>query len=411
MILNITIDNFKGIKNPVSLSCIASNKIKRSSNVYTVLDKKNKALKNIAIVGANGAGKTSILDAVETVQDFLLFPYRKTFKKDESYKEYINSLSTEELKNFLLSFDTIELGKQHNTRSNKFTNITIDVFIPKRKKCISGFYTYQLIYDQYYKKYGVKKEVLMYRKTFDSKRIKLLLDENDIIESEAAVSVIYKNNSSFVKNENIEYIESFVNEILYHTNFSRRLNEITLIETAEKNLEIFTSLCNVADAKIKKVTIDYSADENEKILKFWNSENTYLLLEELSNGTRKTLAIGCDIINSLNDNDTLLLDEMDNGMHFALSRFLIELNNTYENNYSQIIFTTHSPLLAFYLDNDQVYYIETKNNKISLNNIAGAINSNVISKDQNLLKAFMDGLIISNPSNDKLFDFFNLLKK
>ena len=408
MILNVTVENYKGIKNKVNLSSIASNKIKRLSNVYSNLDTKNKALKSIAIIGANASGKSSFLDAIETIQDFLWFPFRKNITKEESYHDYIKSLSAEELKDFLIKFDTIELGIQHNTRKNDDTNLCIELYVPQRENNISGIYTYKLIYDKYYQKYGVKKESLSFRKTYDSKREKLLLNENYIMESEASVSTIYKNNSSFKKNENINYIESFVNEMLYHTTFSKRLNELSLIELAESNRELFNQLCNIADNKIKKVTIDY--DDNSKILKFWNSDNSFLYLDELSNGTIKILALGCDIIDSLKENNTLLFDEIDNGMHFSLSRFLIELNNTYGSNFSQIIFSTHSPLLASYLDNDQVYYIENINGSTTLNNIAYAIKTNIISKDQNFTKAYIEGLIINNPDINKLLDFKNFLK-
>lgn len=409
MILNVTVENYKGIKNKVNLSSIASNKIKRASNVFSNLDSKNKALKSIAIIGANAAGKSSFLDAIETIQDFLWFPFRKNITKEDSYRDYIKSLSSDELKDFLVRFDTIELGIQHNTRKNDDTSICIDIYVPKRENNISGFYTYQLIYDKHYQKFGVKNEVLSFRKSYDSKRVKLLLNEKSIIESEASVTTIYKNNSSFVKNENINYIESFVNEMLYHTIFSKRLNEYSLINLAESDINLFNKLCNIADDKIKNVTIDYS--DNSKVLKFWNSDNSFLYLDGLSDGTIKILGLGCDIINSLEKNDTLLFDEIDNGLHFSLSRFLIELNNTYDDNFSQIIFTTHSPLLATYLDTDQVYYIENINGLTVLNNIAYAIKTNVISKDRNFTKAYVDGLIINNPNIDKLFDFKKLLKK
>ena len=409
MILSVTVENFKGIKNEVRLSAIASNKIKRSSNVCSNLDDKNKALKSIAIIGANAAGKSSFLDAIETVQDFLWFPFRRNITKEDSYRNYIDSLSPEDLRDFLIRFDTPELGNQHNTKKNSYTNIIIEIYVPQRENNISGFYTYQLIYDQYYQKCGVKKEVLSFRKSYDSKRLKLLLNENDIIESEAAVSVVYKNNSSFVKNENINYIESFVDEMLFYTTFSKRLSESSLIDFAEENIKLFCKLCSIADNKIKKVTIDYD-DNNSKILKFWNSTKSYLYLNDLSDGTVKILGLGCDIINSLENSETLLFDEIDNGLHFSLSRFLIELNNTFKNNFSQIIFTTHSPVLASYLDNDQVYFIETNSESTSLNSIAYAINNKIISKDQKFLRAYIDGLIINNPNTEELVNFKNMIK-
>ena len=84
-----------------------------------------KILKNICLTGSNTSGKTSILNAIETIQDFLLFPYRKKITDEKNYTDFIKSMSPEELKNFLIKFNTLQLGEQNNLRQDEKTTIRL----------------------------------------------------------------------------------------------------------------------------------------------------------------------------------------------------------------------------------------------------------------------------------------------
>ena len=184
MLLNIKIDNYKGVSNNINISCIASNKIKHSNNDISKISEKTKILKNICIIGSNASGKTSILNAIETVQDFLLFPHRKSISNNKDFDSFIKRMTPEELKKFSIDINTLKLGEQNNLRSKDKSTIVLELFIPKRKNNISGIYTYTLMYKSNYKESGVLLEKLEYKKNFDSKKNEVICLANNIIESE-----------------------------------------------------------------------------------------------------------------------------------------------------------------------------------------------------------------------------------
>ena len=146
MLLNLKIDNYKGIKNLVNISGVSSNKIKHSNNQISKIAENTKILKNIGLIGSNASGKTSVLSAIETLQNFLLFPYRKKNSGEKDYSDYIKKMTPEQLKQFLIDFNTLQLGEQNNLRSNDKTTIEIELYIPKRKNNVPGIYKYTMLY-------------------------------------------------------------------------------------------------------------------------------------------------------------------------------------------------------------------------------------------------------------------------
>lgn len=404
MVLNLKVDNFKGILKPIELSCIASNKTKHEINEVSIISEKNKALKNICIIGSNASGKTSLLDAIKTVQDFLNFPYRKKFTDDKEYKKFINEMSSEELKDFLIKFNKLELGEQNNTRLEDKTSIEIEVFVPNRKKNISGIYLYTLLYKNDYASNGVIMEKLEYRKKYNSSRSKLISLHNNIIESEVSRSVLFKNNRDNVNDENYIYCKSFFDELITYTDILKDGVRARIEKNINNNKNLFVKLCNIADEKIIDVTIDEN-EKNSRIL-FWNSNCSYLTFSQLSEGTRKTIVMGCLIMDALSDNRTMIIDEIELSLHSKLVMFLVELNIAKDcNHFSQLIFTTHSPVLAFTMAGDQLYFINNKDSNYFVSNINNAIKKGIITKDQSVEKAWVTDLLINNPDNKKISDF------
>ena len=410
MLLNIKIDNYKGINNNIDISCIASNKIKHSNNDISKISEKLKILKNICIIGSNASGKTSILNAIETVQDFLLFPHRKSISNNKDFDNFIKRMTPDELKKFLIDINTLKLGEQNNLRSNDKSTIILELFIPKRKNNISGIYTYTLIYKNNYKESGVLLEKLEFKKNYFSKKSEVICLANNIIESEITTTLLYQNNKSKNQEKNIDdrikYYEKFFNEMIKHVSYLDGNEGVDLLESFNKHGNRFVELCNIADDKI----IDVSIDENKKKPKilFWNSKKTALTFSQLSNGTKKILVIGSIILDSLEKNNLLIVDEIELSLHPTLVNFLINLNSSKDfNHFSQLIFTTHSPFVAFSMTNDQLYYISNKNNNYFISSISNAIKNNIITKDKSPEKAWLEDLLIKNPDLNKIEHFLN----
>lgn len=402
MLLSLKIDNYKGVKNEINISTIASNKIKHTNFDVSKIDNNVKLLKNICLIGSNASGKTSILNAIESAQNFLLFPYRRKITNDKDYIDLINSMSPDELKKFMIKFNTLNLGEQNNLRQNDKTTIEIELYVPKRKNNISGIYKYTLLYKNDYSKNGVLMEKLEYKSNIKHKSHILSL-KNNIIESEIGTAILYENNDNLNRSSlnYVQYFKSFFDEMIEYTSCVDGKASINLFDAFNQNRKLFLLLANIADDKIINVTIDENA-ENPKML-FWNSNNSYLSFSQLSNGTKKTIVMGCILIEALKNNSLLLVDEIELSLHPALVDFLINLNKTKDfNHFSQLFFTTHSPFVAFSLSNDQLYYIDNHNNQYKVMSINFAIKNGIITKDKNPQKAWLEDLLIKNPDESKI---------
>ncbi len=93
-----------------------------------------------------------------------------------------------------------------------------------------------------------------------------------------------------------------------------------------------------------------------------HSGNVPLELEYESMGTRKLFAYAGHWINALDNGKILIVDELDNGLHPLVVRFLVELifNPKINIKCTQLIFSTHDTTL---LDNelfrrDQIWFVE-----------------------------------------------------
>lgn len=405
MLLNLKVDNYKGVKNEINISSIASNKIKRSSNETSKICNNIKLLKNICLIGSNASGKTSILNAIETLQDFLMFPYRKKITNEKDYADFIENMSPEELKKFLIKFNTLQLGEQNNLRKNEKTIIEIELYIPKRKNNIPGIYKYTLIYKDDYYKNGVLMEKLEYKKSINTKS-KIISLRNNIIESEIGTAILYENNDN-KSNENsifIDYFKTFFEEMIDYTSCIDKKAGINLHDIVKNNKEQLIALTNIADEKIINISIDENNDKQQIL--FWNSKSTKLTFSQLSSGTKKIIILGSILLESLENNSLVLIDEIELSLHPSLAMFLINLNISKDcNHFSQLIFTTHSPFVAFSLSNDQLYYINNKNDQYSVSNINSAIKNGIITKDKNPQRAWLEDLLIKNPDTNKISNF------
>lgn len=404
MIVSMKINNYKGIEKEAIINMKASNKIKRKINDCSYINDKTKLLKVIGLIGCNGSGKTSTLLAIDTLQTFISFPFRKKMKDDDEFVKYISSMNEEELKKYLLKINTLNLGEQNINKSEEKTEIEIDLYIQKKENNISGFYTYKLVYDKTYKNNGALLEKLTYRPKYEKRNIINLCSNKNIIESEIGTSILYENNNISKKNKYIEYYKTFADEILNNVDCIFYGTTIDIKDMLNNNRKEFIELCNIADDKIINVTINENDDKGN--LMFWNTNNKSLFFSQLSEGTKKIIILGCIIIKALKNNSTLLIDELELSLHPALVDFLIKLvTSKNEKNYTQLIFTTHSPLLAFTLQNDQLYFISNHNDNYFFSNISTAIKNKIITKDQNRQKAWIDDLLIKNPDRKKIESF------
>ena len=146
MFLSILIDNFQGIKNEIEIDCKALPK-KRVSDKILVIDNEVKVNKIIGIIGSNASGKSSIVNAMKYLADFISQD-SEIYKKREEFLRAQNEL-------------------------NRITKIAIELFIPNGEG--KGYYTYSLSYSNK----GIN-EILKWKKKYNEKVVELKLrDEKE----------------------------------------------------------------------------------------------------------------------------------------------------------------------------------------------------------------------------------------
>ncbi len=416
MLINIKIDNLKGIENKINVSFLASNKIKRSPKQLSNLENKKNILKSIGIIGSNGSGKTSFINSIMAIQTFITFPFRKSYNEDNNFIEQIKKFPDEIIKDLLTDLNTLKLPEQNVYRRNDSTEIEVEMFVSPRKDNISGIYTYHLSYDNNYRNNGVKKEWLKYRESYITSKEIVIFETTNNIESELGTSLLYENNvikqisdkHEIEKFKNkMKYYKSFGKEIMEYLSFSFDDDEVDLNALFKNNIERFKDLCKLADEKIINVTLEKDEITNKEKLYFWLDKNHYLNFAQLSRGTKKIILLGNKILDTIDKNRLLIIDELESALHPQLANLLVLLmSENNENNFAQLIFTTHSPWLLFTLHNDQIVYIDNKKD-YSFNTISQAISNNVISKDKNPKNALFEGLLIKNPDFEDIQSFIS----
>ncbi len=80
-------------------------------------------------------------------------------------------------------------------------------------------------------------------------------------------------------------------------------------------------------------------------------------------------ALAAYIYNAIKEGKTLVVDELDNGLHFRLTRAIVGAFNNLANTKGQMIFTAHDLMLIDYkmlLRKDQIYFLERNGNEASV---------------------------------------------
>ena len=133
-------------------------------------------------------------------------------------------------------------------------------------------------------------------------------------------------------------------------------------DAPKKFREILVALQDLTgDEKLTRfsITTDHSLNDGETPISF-------SLEEDESNGTQRFFALAGPILSALSDGDLLVIDEIDCSMHPLLTRKVIELFQSPEENRNgaQLVFTTHdsSVMDQTLLRRDQIWLTEKRAN-------------------------------------------------
>lgn len=413
MLIDFTVENFKSFKEETVFSMETDKKdILEDTNTISIRQNKRnhkkKLLKSAVLFGANASGKSNFISILAAFRYYLFMKGKNKFVNDDfrfsDKRKYtkmeINILINEKIYNYILELDF----------ENKMIVSEIFYIIDERKD------------EPIYKRENNK--ITFYnKKIFSNYETTINFINENLNESDSILTRLSEYRKPKEIEDFIEYLENMMiiwnsrfsvgeigrlfyenkkakeNFIEYLKKFGFLIEDIEIIKEKEDEelLKIIENMKNSFTGKegnsIEMPEIDYRY--NLKFIYKKNKKESYSLnLSEQSTGTQKMIRLFLPIYNVLSNGGILIIDELDESLHYKLIYDIIKMFNSVDINKknAQIIFTTHNLLL---LDlnifrRDQIWFVENKEifkgtELYSLSDING------VRKDSKILRDYLNG--------------------
>lgn len=404
MLLNFTIQNFEVFSNTVELCCEANMHTKKFlSNV--IQHKQGNVLKSLAIYGPNNTGKTCIIEALMAFRDVLLNkPLR--FDSNIFVASPIIKLGAE----FLWEDNRYLYDFSFNTKTKefqyeKFSRVEIDVHGNKRENL-------------YFERNVEKKESNSSDAKFNeiinlSSKNSILInsfDTNDFPLLDEAKRVLrgLAENIVILSMDRLSPLKTI--EILKNPETSEAKKTVALIKAADLDIDDFLYS--------ESVELNIKADDNddERLINAIKTSNK--IMDQLrlisvhkgkylpsikydSNGTKKIVSLASYLVEALDNGKILVIDELDSGLQFKLTRAIISLFNNFINISAQLICTTHDVSLLdtkTLFRKDQIWFTDKDLNQAYLYSLANFTNDKYgVRSDTDIFEKYSKGVFGALP--------------
>jgi len=367
MLLSLKIENFRSIKEALMLNFTTEKRLSEDDLPYNTFNESGiELLHSLVVYGRNAAGKSNVIVAFKAIS--YLIENSDTFKLDKKIKPYEPFLFDNNCKKAPVKFEVEFLGLESKIIYKLILEYNAKEIIREAlyfypEGVISKLYDRnkdKITYGDYYK--GSKKSI-----------------EDDLLKNQLFLSKSSRNKVKYLDEVYLFFTKylyvSTVHDTDYDETIIRSFAKLSVQD--EKLKSNLLKLLKAADTNIQ----DFKIIENEKNFNFpenfpekakqdiltkfkYEIQTIHPLFEngieigkellELDNesfGTKKFLAIGSLILDTLDDGGVIIIDELDKGLHPLLTKLLINLFNSKTNNpkNAQLIIATHDSTL---LDND-----------------------------------------------------------
>ena len=374
MILSIEFNGYKFFSDNSALSFSADARTKKLLSNSTVLNGKN-VLKAVGLYGSNNSGKTNL---------YKLFGYIKLVLDGKDNIE----------------FNIREFGDSSDIRiSIIFNNFTTNGWIRYTFNYNQdrNQYDYESIDQITFYESGKRLEKNVFEKDVNNKVLKVFGDDSyskyiNIISSRVPFlySIELKDNEFSSLYNYYEEIRALFNSIelfsMYNIPIENTLNamknddknKISFIKEFVKNADVSiddfaydeNAMINITTPEINEEALNRItkiSDSLKFVTTYGNVKVPSFLFD--STGTKKIEAIASYIYDALKKGKTLVIDEIDNGLHYKLTRSIVSVFNNMANTRGQLFFITHDLLLIDcnkLMRKDQIYFLNRNKNKAEL---------------------------------------------
>jgi uncharacterized protein len=382
MLLEFTVENYRSIKEPVTLSAVAQKAPKRKSSAKTKRGVKSDAeicpgypvegwdmnlLPVMAIFGANASGKSNVLHAL----DYLFRLIKgKGYERGQSHF-------------FKTSHPPFGLDEASRLAPTKFDlKITQDGYIYHYHLAMLGPKVYQEALDYspsttkrprqlFLREWSVQDSTYNWKNgdAFSGPHLQL---ENSLFEDELFINLISRLNIA-VTAPLIRSLETYAGgsilapievENLVNANFIRATASAAISDVKANIVKILRQFdVGILDLAFEKPHTPedpgiYAVHRKE------NGETISWRFEEESLGTQRLFSFACAIVVILDSGGLVVIDELGTNLHPKITSYIIQLfqNPKSNPNGAQLIFTSHDNTLQRnqLLRRDEIWFTEKK---------------------------------------------------
>ena len=363
MILEIKFNNYKMFKNENVLSFLADTRIKQlGSNYFNILNRN--ILKSVSLYGQNNIGKSNLINLFSLIKNLMLGVENLSFNREIFGDTQETNIS------ITYKTDVDQNRMQYSFIYDSFKQEIVKEELNEIIFYETGNSTIRNIYNRDYveeKLLILGTEHLDLLKILPSKKpfLYCVSLDNDTFNS----LKIYLN--SFVKfAESLEIIRLFnipidnTINVLKGSDEKKKKFVLEFVKHADLSIEDFfyndkTNFKGKDDEPITEKVLKQIdvIDQLKLFTKYGNKAVPSIFFD--STGTKKIEAIASYIYEAIVNGKTLIVDELDCGLHFKLSRAILSIFNSFANERGQLLFTAHDvELIAskLMMRKDQIYF-------------------------------------------------------
>jgi len=392
MLIDYTVSNYRSIYEEQSFNMVAVNSYKEMTDTNIIEYKPNMSLlKSTAIYGPNASGKSTLLESLDVLRGTVLSSFKFGIDDELPVVPFaFDENSKNEPTMFEITFVEDEIKYEFELVLNK--ERVLEEYLTAYPKGQPQAW-YSRVYNEISELYEYEYSSLLKgkKKTWESatKKNVLFLStainlQNDEDNQLMPIYNWFKNKLTPVSidgwsNEGTKELclEEESKDAIVHflqlggidikdinVEIAKRNNLLGKDIEGHKFKEVIQELESLVENQLSKEVLDKMKRDIK--ITFVHSNGMTLDLKEQSDGTKKLFSFASLWIQSLKEGRVLFCDELNDNLHPALVKLLVDLFNddVFNTNSAQLVFTTHetSILSQEVLRRDQVWFCERDEN-------------------------------------------------
>lgn len=351
MLLQFTIKNFRSLRNEVTLSLLASSSKEHADNLF-IIDKKKSLLPVAVLYGANAAGKSNVLLAMQTMQDMITGKSAQLLKdKPLPFQPFLFDnhapLGPTEF-GVIYIYDGVKYEYCYSYNQDAIVSETLYHWPKGREALIFSREgsSYRFAENQ-------REQQTLASRTPDNKLYLVSSNEWNAPQTEAAYRWFTEKLLPYDAQDNATTTTNAIKDSINENPMRVRIMQ----ELLRADLGIVgAGVTEQGDGKQPRVLMVHRTKDGDGDKKF------PMPLEQESAGTQRFFARIGPWLQALEKGGVLFVDELEASMHPLLTRRLVEMvqDSQINTNQAQLVFTTHDATILdlSLLRRDQIWFAE-----------------------------------------------------